>query len=182
MVVLGCRSVERDETTLAEGYGSKSETVARGSSLAFDDVGRFTIAAGRAMERDGQRRFKAYGLTVSDVNPLLRLAHLGPLTPNELLHSSVLLTSAPVVSHSLNRLEAAGLVRRVPNEEDGRSVRVEITDEGRDLGAELAAQVREVQDSFFSPLSADERAVLAELLGRCLGNYLGVPPDAPVLV
>lgn len=134
------------------------------------------------MERDGQRRFKAYGLTVSDVSPLLRLAHLGPLTPNELLASSALLTSAPVVSHSINRLESAGLVRRVPNEADGRSVKVEITDKGRELGAELAAQVREIQDSFLSPLSADEQAVLADLLGRCLAQYLGVPPDAPVLV
>jgi DNA-binding MarR family transcriptional regulator len=70
----------------------------------------------------------------------------------------------------------------MPNENDGRSVKVEITDEGRELTAELAAQVGEIQGSFFSPLSTDEQALLADLLGRCLAQHLGVPPDAPVLV
>jgi DNA-binding MarR family transcriptional regulator len=153
-----------------------------GLILSFDDVGRFTIAAGRAMERDGRRRFSSHGLTVSDVNPLLRLVRLGPLTPNELLSSSVLLTSAPVVSHSLNRLENAGLVRRRPSDEDGRSVIIEITDEGLRVEAELAAQVLEVQESFFSPLTADEQAVLAGLLKRCIVRHLGASPDDPALL
>jgi DNA-binding MarR family transcriptional regulator len=153
-----------------------------GLILSFDDVGRFTIAAGRAMERDGRRRFSSHGLTVSDVNPLLRLVRLGPLTPNELLNSSVLLTSAPVVSHSLNRLENAGLVRRRPSDEDGRSVIIEITDEGLRVEAELAAQVLEVQESFFSPLTADEQAVLAGLLKRCIVRHLGASPDDPALL
>ena len=150
--------------------------------MSFDDVGRFTIAAGRAMERDGQRRFRSHGLTVSDVNPLLRLVRFGPLTPNELLKSSVLLTSAPVVSHSLNRLENAGLIRRRPSDEDGRSVIIEITDEGLRVEAELAAQVLDIQESFFSPLTADEQAVLAGLLKRCLVRRLGASPDDPALL
>lgn len=153
-----------------------------GLILSFDDVGRFTIAAGRAMERDGQRRFRSDGLTVSDVAPLLRLARFGPLTPNELLHSSVLLTSAPVVSHSLNRLESAGLVRRRPSEEDGRSVLIEITDEGLRVEADLAAQVLEIQESFFSPLTADEQALLAGLMKRCLVRHLDTSPDDPALL
>ena len=150
--------------------------------MSFDDVGRFAIAAGRALEREGQRRFSPYGLTVSDVAPLLRLAEFGPLTPGELLHSSVLLTSAPVVSHSLNRLEEAGLVRRRPNGVDGRSVMIEITDEGLRLETELEAQVLDIQGSFFSPLTADEQSVLTGLMKRCLARHLGTSPDDPALL
>lgn len=150
--------------------------------MSFDDLGRFTIAAGRVMERDGQQRFKPYGLTVSDVAPLLRLAHLGPMTPNDLLDSSLLLTSAPVVSHSLNRLENAGLVRRRPNDDDGRSVVVEITDLGARLQDELAAQVLGIQQAFFAPLTNDERALVAEHLRRCLVHSLGLDADTQALL
>lgn len=145
--------------------------------MSFDDVGRFTIAAGRALEREGQRRFKSRGLTVSDVAPLLTLAEFGALTPTELLNSSVLLTSAPVVSHSLNRLESAGLIRRRTNDEDGRSVVVEITERGRRYEFDLADQVLDIQSSFFAPLTAEEQSVLVELMKRCLVHHLGTPPD-----
>ena len=46
--------------------GSESEMT------VLDDAGRFTIAAGRMLEREGADRFKKYGLTVSDVAPLAR--------------------------------------------------------------------------------------------------------------
>jgi hypothetical protein len=66
----------------------------------LDDAGRFTVAAGRLMERDGAKRFKQYGLTLSDMALLARLVRLGPMTPGEFLESSVLLSAAPVVSHT----------------------------------------------------------------------------------
>jgi len=146
--------------------------------VAFDDAGRFTIASGRAMERQGQERFKPYGLTVSDVAPLLRLVHLGPMTPGDLLESSLLLTSGPVASHSIKRLESAGLVTRRPHPEDGRKVVVEATDRGRDLESKFHQQVAEIQGEFFSPLTKRELAQLTELLRRCLLNHLELPPEA----
>jgi DNA-binding MarR family transcriptional regulator len=148
--------------------------------MAFDDAGRFVIASGRSMERQGQERFKPYGLTVSDVAPLLRLVHLGPMTPGDLLDSSLLLTSEPVASHSIKRLESAGLVTRSPHPQDGRKVIVEATERGRGLEGEFHQHVAEIQDGFFSPLTERELAQLTELLGRCLLNRLELPPEASV--
>ena len=145
-----------------------SDTGIESGMTVLDDAGRFTIAAGRMMERDGADRFKKYGLTVSDVAPLARLVQLGPMTPSELLASSVLLTSAPVVSHSINRLEKAGYVVRAPHESDGRSTVVEATEEGRAVFADLHREIDELQGAFFEPLDDDELIQVRELLLRCL--------------
>ena len=145
-----------------------SDTGIESGMTVLDDVGRFTIAAGRMMEREGADRFKKYGLTVSDVAPLARLVQLGPMTPSELLDSSVLLTSAPVVSHSINRLEKAGYVERLPHESDGRSTVVEATEEGRAVFTDLHREIDELQAAFFEPLDDDELIRVRELLLRCL--------------
>lgn len=134
----------------------------------LDDAGRFTIAAGRIMERDGAQRFGKYGLTVSDAAPLARLVQLGPMTPSELLASSLLLTSAPVVSHSINRLERAGFVVRRPHETDGRKTLIEITEEGRRVFEDVHREIKELQEAFFAPLDDDELRQVRTLLLRCL--------------
>lgn len=134
----------------------------------LDDVGRFTIAAGRLLERGGNERFKAYGLTISDVAPLARLVQLGPMTPTELLDSSLLLTSAPVASHSINRLVESGLATRRPHESDGRKAVVEATAEGRAMMGDLHRAIRDAQIEFFAPLTQDELTTLRALFLRCI--------------
>jgi DNA-binding MarR family transcriptional regulator len=142
------------------------------SMSILDDVGRFTIAAGRFLERDAAERFKRLGLTVSDTAPLLRLVQLGPMTPGELLESSVLLSSAPVVSHSLNRLERAGLVFRRPHDTDGRMKVVEVTEAGREALVLVYKEIHEFLGDFFDPLTEEELSQLRTLLSRCLQRRL----------
>lgn len=149
-----------------------SQTGIESGMTVLDDVGRFTIAAGRMLEREGADRFKKFGLTVSDVAPLARLVQLGPMTPTDLLAASVLLTSAPVVSHSINRLERAGLVARAPHESDGRSTVIKATDAGREAFVELHREISELQGEFFAPLSESELSELRRLLFRCLEAQL----------
>jgi DNA-binding MarR family transcriptional regulator len=59
---------------------------------------------------------------------------------------------------------------------------IEITDKGLRLEKELAAQVLDIQESFFSPLTADEQSVLTELMRRCIARHLGAPTDDPALL
>jgi DNA-binding MarR family transcriptional regulator len=113
-------------------------------------------------------RFRKYALTVSDAAPLARLVQLGPMTPGELLESSVLLSSAPVVSHSLNRLERAGLVSRRPHDTDGRMKVVEATAAGRQVLVLVHEEIQQLQADFFAPLTQEELAQLRALLARCL--------------
>lgn len=84
----------------------------------------------------------------TDLNCLDLIASRGPLTPSELAHAMSLTSGG--MSLALDRLERAGLARRVRNPDDRRSVLVEATDLTRRRGQE-----------FFGPLAAVERQLLA---------------------
>ena len=137
-------------------------------ALAYDEAGQFAIAVGRILERASQERFARYGLTISDAAPLMTLVEFGPMTPTELLESSILLTSAPVVSHSINRLEQAGLVRRRSHEHDGRKRVIVATEAGREAAGLIRQEIDGLVADFFAPLLPDEVAQLRALLLRCL--------------
>jgi DNA-binding MarR family transcriptional regulator len=70
----------------------------------------------------------------------------------------------------LNELEDAGFIRRERDPEDRRRHIVVLTDEGREAfkSAELAQETVEYQ--VLSPLNADERNTLRELLIKALGG------------
>lgn len=66
----------------------------------------------------------------------------------------------------VDRLEAEGLVRRVPDPEDRRGVLAEATDEGRDRyqkGLEALLRVERELEELYSP---EERTQLVHLLER----------------
>lgn len=72
------------------------------------------------------------------------------------------------VTQLVDRLEADGFVRRMPDSDDRRSVRAVITDKGREAyAAGRAAQLRAERDLLKS-LSLEERARLSALLENLL--------------
>jgi DNA-binding MarR family transcriptional regulator len=75
------------------------------------------------------------------------------------------------------RLEARGLIRRVKGR--GRAIRPELTPEGERVFAAGREVTERVVRQSFSPLDADERAVLGEMLQRLLADAsheLRTPP------
>ncbi|WP_211658520.1 MarR family winged helix-turn-helix transcriptional regulator [Phytoactinopolyspora halophila] len=69
---------------------------------------------------------------------------------------------------AVDDLAARGLVVRSPDETDRRRNTVSLTPEGSGMLRHLDEQVRLAQDDLFEPLSPEERAHLASLLGRVL--------------
>lgn len=65
----------------------------------------------------------------------------------------------------IDRLEADKLVRRVADPGDRRSVRAELTREGRERHAAALKKVDEAERELFSRLQPKEREVLLQLLG-----------------
>ena len=68
------------------------------------------------------------------------------------------------LSELLSKLEKAGLITRVPSEEDRRSMNIRLTE----MGASLARQAEEKRDDggrIFECLSQSDRRKLGELLG-----------------
>ena len=70
------------------------------------------------------------------------------------------------VNRACKVLEERGLIRRVPNESDGRSHLLELTDEGRSIHREVMPLALATESELFEGFSAEERAQFKALLGR----------------
>jgi DNA-binding MarR family transcriptional regulator len=70
------------------------------------------------------------------------------------------------VTQLVDRLEADGLVRRVPDPADRRSVRAAITDEGRARCRSGLKALQEAEADMVAQLPGTERATLSSLLQR----------------
>ncbi|MBQ7186719.1 MAG: MarR family transcriptional regulator [Ruminococcus sp.] len=92
------------------------------------------------------------------------------LTQVELARAAGL--TSPSVSAALNKMEADGLVRRVPDEKDRRKVYVYITEKGRERDREIIARCREVESIMLRGVSESERSELLRLLRKLLCNLI----------
>lgn len=113
--------------------------------------------------------FAAHGLTRGTWDVLATLRRQGPpyrLSPTELYRE--LMRTSGAMTHRLARLETAGLVRRVPDPDDGRGLLVELTRRGRSLVAAVGPRHLENERRLLAALSAAERGLLADLLSTLL--------------
>lgn len=74
------------------------------------------------------------------------------------------------ITHHIDRLESAGLVRRVVDPADRRARRLELTPEGAELHQRLLAAVVELERSAMSGLDRDDRRALEESLRTIQAN------------
>ena len=91
-------------------------------------------------------------------------------TPGELAQRIGVET--PTVTRAAQRMEAAGLVRRVPDQEDARLVRVYLTKRGREVQTLLPTLLRAATDEVLAGLTQEERAELVRLLKHVQQNLL----------
>jgi DNA-binding MarR family transcriptional regulator len=152
--------------------------------LEFDPIAR---AADLWAERVGPSGVMAAVTSVMRVQQILQSAVDGALRPHGLTFARyealVLLYfsrkgSLPMrvmgqrlqlhptsVTNIVDRLEADGLVKRIPHPTDRRTTLVEITDEGRTRRAEATAAVNEVEFGLRG-LSDKQTAMLTDLLAK----------------
>ena len=82
-------------------------------------------------------RDKGFELRAPEWDLMAFLEDFGPMRPSELLRLCILTTNAATLSTIVSRLEKRGLVLRVPDQTDTRSVIIDITPEGRQLVEEI---------------------------------------------
>ncbi|MBD1572180.1 MarR family transcriptional regulator [Vibrio sp. S17_S38] len=87
-----------------------------------------------------------------------------PLTPTELYQT--LMLSSGVMSTRIESLVQRGLLQRLASEEDRRSCRVELTEEGMVLIDLVVVEHIQNMENMLSPLNHEERDQLAELLKK----------------
>src|SRR5436305_4728520 len=114
-----------------------------------------------------EANFKRHGLDSGEFDVLATLRRSGEpyaLRPTELYQS--LMISSGGLTARLDRLEAAGLIRRRAAEDDARSVRVALTPAGRrKIEAAFRADM-ELENKMVSGLHESERAELVRLLRK----------------
>ena len=84
------------------------------------------------------------------------------LTPTE-LYKSLMITSGGL-THRLKRLEKAGLVKRTPSPEDGRSMMVELTSAGKERAEKAFRADMASELALFTAMPEARRELLEELL------------------
>jgi DNA-binding MarR family transcriptional regulator len=104
-----------------------------------------------------------------DVLSALRRTEGEQLSPGQLL-AQTLVTSG-TMTNRIDRLEERGLVRRKPDPNDARSVRVQLTATGRRRVDAALADLVAREDSILGSLDEPERATLAALLRRVVAPF-----------
>lgn len=123
----------------------------------------------------------AYGLSHrGDLETLTELDLVGPLTPSQLAEDLLLTTGGMTVR--LNRLQAAGLIERQPNPQDGRGVLVNLTTAGKDVAEDALATLLQAQSDIVGKLEKPEQGHLAGLLRALLAELGDIPAFRPTIV
>jgi DNA-binding MarR family transcriptional regulator len=136
-------------------------------SSALEVVGRVIVLA-QYLERSVNEALASLDLTLGQFDILATLRRQGRLTPTQLMQSVML--SSGGMTNRLDRLEEAGLIRRLADPADRRGVVVELTTKGGAL-IDAATEIRfaEAQRSM-PPLDQNETRVLAGLLRKWLAS------------
>ncbi|SEG47197.1 DNA-binding transcriptional regulator, MarR family [Thermomonospora echinospora] len=129
----------------------------------------------RHLDRARRAVFAAHDLEPWEFDVLTALRRAGSpyqLSPGRLLRAT--LVTSGTMTNRIDRLEAAGLVRRHPDPADKRGVQVRLTDKGRTRVDAAFADLLNREHDILAGLSASERATLADLLRTLLAPF-----DAP---
>ncbi|MPR06813.1 MarR family winged helix-turn-helix transcriptional regulator [Microvirga tunisiensis] len=121
--------------------------------------------------------FKTHGLDSGEADVLFSLLRSGPpyrLRPTELFRS--LMISSGGLTDRLNRLTKAGLIRRASAEGDGRSLPVELTEEGIARAREAFREDMAIEAAMLDGLTEDEQVRLADLLRKLASTVTATRP------
>jgi DNA-binding MarR family transcriptional regulator len=124
------------------------------------------------LERSLQQTFSDFGLNVGEFDVLATLRRSGQpyqLTPTELFNT--LMVSSGTMTHRIDRLERADLVKRMDDPSDRRGTLIQLTDKGFNT-IEKAVEAHVANEHrLLSALDEAERQVLAQLLRKLLISF-----------
>jgi DNA-binding MarR family transcriptional regulator len=121
----------------------------------------------RHLDLARREAFEAHDLEPWEFDVLAALRREGApytLSPGRLLQ--VTLVTSGTMTNRIDRLEAKGLVARVPDPNDGRGVQVVLTDAGRSRVDDALTDLLAHEHHILSALPAADRDELADLLRR----------------
>ncbi len=125
-------------------------------------------------------RLGEYGLTRGSWDVLASLRRVGPphrLSPTDLYLA--LMRSSGAMTHRLYRLERSGLIKRLPDPQDGRGLLVQLTPAGVELVDKVTPSHLANERAMLAALTTDEQRQLTALLRKMLGAFEREQPFPP---
>jgi DNA-binding MarR family transcriptional regulator len=120
----------------------------------------------RRFRQEHEDTLRAWELTWGEWKVLGSLRHGGSSSPSGLCEELEL--SSGAMTNRLDRLEEAGLIRRVPDPDDRRGVRIELTDAGRRVWTESTTAQAQKEILVASTLTKREQKELNALLRKLM--------------
>lgn len=143
---------------------SSIDELSRGLSFAIGRANRRMLAAGK-------------GLGQGHLNALATMYRIGPIRPGDLAQREFV--SAPTMTRTLRDLEKLGLVSRIPDASDGRSILVSVTEKGEHEVLRARSARAELLAGLLGKLDRDEVATLRDALAA-LERLATIETDRPV--
>jgi DNA-binding MarR family transcriptional regulator len=121
---------------------------------------------------------QAHGLSLGEYEILVRLSETPDRTLRMAQIADSMQHSRSRVTHTVSRMEKAGLIARCAAEGDRRGVEARMTDKGWNLLVEAAhTHVRGVREHFVDLTTEDEFATLGTVMNSVADHLLAVNPE-----
>ncbi|MEE1770258.1 MarR family transcriptional regulator [Streptomyces sp. JV185] len=133
-------------------------------ALSLGDFSTLFALVGRSARIRAERLLNDFGLHAGQQFFLRCLWEADGSTVGELARQ--VRVEAPTATRAVKRLEAAGMVRRTPDDQDARRSRVWLTPAGRHTWPQVTAALAELEQELLAPFSVEEREQLMSLLLR----------------
>src|SRR3954447_22410400 len=146
------------------------------SETGAGDFARALARFSRAVKFGAGETMRALGVHAGQNFVLEELWQEDGLTPGKLARRIGI--EVPTVTRAAQRMEVAGLVRRVRDPSDARLVRVWLTERGEDLRSELPTLLDQFYAQVLAPLAPEERAEFVRLLKRLAEHSHAPAPDS----
>lgn len=163
----GADGTDRADETCGMGEASEVCVPGRtGGPRASDADGLLAeqlLRLTRRLHRIQKRHLEPVGITPAQSRLLRTVAAF--VEPPRMADLAARLEVVPrAVTSLVDGLEAAGRVRRAPDPDNRRVIRIELTDAGRATLRELRSARRAAAEDILAPLTAEQREVLGGLL------------------
>ena len=125
---------------------------------------QLSVTSNAVSGRISQEYRERFGLNVPEWRVMAVLGDAGTLTQRELTEFTLM--DKVAVNRACKVLEERGLAARQPNDRDGRSHLLELTDAGREMHGAIMPLALEMERRLFATFSEEERQAFRSLLAR----------------
>lgn len=150
----------------------KKHCGAMGQEIPEPTIGMELAATSKRLHDCLRKAGEQVGLSQSYRGILFHLGHEDGLTQWELAKRTNV--SPPTVSVSLQKMERAGLLERRTDENDQRSVRVYLTEEGHALNDRIYTEFYKVDMQLEAGFSQEEKKMIRRIFAKMNENLEGM--------